>query len=235
MTGLDSDLLIAARFRGPDASANGGYFVGMVAARADATVRVRLHYPPPLDVPLTLAHIGEGLEVSHAGRLIAVAQPATLTCTAPRPPSYMQALEVARRHPVYAQHPYPHCFVCGPARARGDGLRIFPGPVAAGAVAAPWLPDASLAGEDGKVHAEFMYAALDCPGYFAIGENGRRMLLGEMTAHVDRCVHVDEPCVVVGWHIASSGRKHEVGTAVFDEDGELCARARSTWIEPRDG
>jgi hypothetical protein len=37
---------------------------------------------------------------------------------------------------------------------------------------------------------------------------------------------------VIGWHIASKGRKHEAGTALFDEDGELCGRARATWIEP---
>jgi hypothetical protein len=61
------------------------------------------------------------------------------------------------------------------------------------------------------------------------------MLLGEFTAHVDRCVHVDEPCVVLGWHISSNGRKHEAGTALFDEDGELCARANAVWVEPATG
>ena len=63
--------------------------------------------------------------------------------------------------------------------------------------------------------------------------SGVPMLLGEFIAHVDRCVHVDEPCVVLGWQLAANGRKHEVGTALFDEEGELCARARATWIEPR--
>ena len=53
------------------------------------------------------------------------------------------------------------------------------------------------------------------------------------TAHVDRRVHVDEPCVLIGWLIAHRGRKYEVGTALFDEDGEACARARATWVEPR--
>jgi hypothetical protein len=57
-------------------------------------------------------------------------------------------------------------------------------------------------------------------------------LLGEFTAHVDRLVHIEEPCRIVAWHIASQGRKHEAGTALFDEDGELCGRARAVWIEP---
>jgi hypothetical protein len=39
--------------------------------------------------------------------------------------------------------------------------------------------------------------------------------------------------VVIGWRIAVNGRKYEVGTALFDEDGELCGRARALWIEPK--
>jgi hypothetical protein len=37
----------------------------------------------------------------------------------------------------------------------------------------------------------------------------------------------------VGWHIGSSGRKHEAGTALFDGEGNLVGRARALWIEPR--
>jgi hypothetical protein len=59
------------------------------------------------------------------------------------------------------------------------------------------------------------------------------VLLGEITAHVDRRVHIDERCILAGWRIASNGRKHEAGTALFDEDGELCGYARAVWIEPR--
>jgi hypothetical protein len=57
------------------------------------------------------------------------------------------------------------------------------------------------------------------------------MLLGEMQAHVDRKVRVGESCTVIGWRIGSEGRKHQAGTAIFDGEGELCARARATWIE----
>jgi hypothetical protein len=62
----------------------------------------------------------------------------------------------------------------------------------------------------------------------------RPMLLGEMQAHVDRRVHVGETCRVIGWRIAAEGRKHYCGTAIFDDDGELCARAHATWIAGRD-
>ena len=38
---------------------------------------------------------------------------------------------------------------------------------------------------------------------------------------------------IIGWKIGVAGRKYLAGTAIFDEDGELCARARALWIERR--
>jgi len=113
-------------------------------------------------------------------------------------------------------------------------IDIFAGPLAQRElVAAPWVPDASLDRGDGKVRPEFMSAALDCPGYFSVCSDDRMMVLGQLTVHVDRLVHVGESCIVVGWKIGVSGRKYEAGTAIFDGDGELCGRARAVWIEPR--
>jgi hypothetical protein len=59
------------------------------------------------------------------------------------------------------------------------------------------------------------------------------MLLAQFTTHVDRLVHIGSSCTIVGWHVASDGRKHEAGTAIFDGTGVLCAKARALWIEPR--
>ena len=113
-------------------------------------------------------------------------------------------------------------------------MRIFAGAIPErGVVAAPWVPDASLDRGDGKIRPEFMSAALDCPGYYALTADDRMMLLAEFTVHLDRLVHVDESCTVVGWRMSEDGRKHEAGTAIFDEDGELCGRAHALWIEPR--
>jgi hypothetical protein len=224
---------IAARFCGPPASGNGGYVSGMLAACAPKPVRIALRKPPPLTVPLAVRHVAEDrLELRREGQLIAEAEPFTFAIQPPAAPGYMEALEVSRGYYGFRHHHFPTCFVCGPQRARGDGLRIFPGPVAAGVVAAPWLPDESLSADDGKIRSEFMWAALDCPGYCAAQEDGRLMLLGQIAARVDRRVHVGESCVVLGWRVGSEGRKHHVGTALFDEDGECCARAVATWIEP---
>jgi hypothetical protein len=238
-------LTVAPRFCGPPGSANGGYVAGLFAQHAPGTVRVRLQLPPPLGAPLQVAHREGGrLELLHDTHVIASAEPAQLELEVPPPPGYVEALEASRHYAGFVAHAFPACFVCGPERPRGDGLRIFAGPLAgtaagaaagggAATVAAPWVPDVALGLDDHKVRPEFMWAALDCPGYFAARSDRVPMLLGEFTAHVDRRVHVDEPCVIIGWRVSVTGRKYEVGTALFDEDGELCAKARAVWIEPR--
>jgi hypothetical protein len=226
---------IPRRFCGPPDRANGGYSAGTLARHASDIVRVRLERPVPLETDLdVVTQEGGVLELRHGAELIARAEPAGLHLHVPAPPDYLEAMDASRHYTGFVDHAYPGCFVCGPKRARGDGLHIFAGPCARrGLVASPWTPDVSLDAGDGKVRAEFMWAALDCPGYFAARDDRKPMLLGEFTAHVDRRVHVDEPCVVIGWPISVSGRKYEVGTALFDEDGELCARARGLWIELR--
>jgi hypothetical protein len=230
-------LVVAERFRGPAQSANGGYFSGLVAGLAAHTLKIQLLRPPPLQTELEVSELAQQrMEIRHGADLVAAAEPANLLLDAPRPPSYTDALEASRNYAGFAQHRFPTCFVCGTQRGRGDGLRIFAGRVAGRElVAAPWVADPSLDRGDGKVRPEFMSAALDCPGYYAVSPEGGMMLLAQFTAHLDRLIHVGESCTVVGWAIGDiEGRKREAGTALFDGDGELCGRARALWIEPRD-
>lgn len=249
---MSTSLIVARRFCGPTESANGGYVCGLIAARSGNRrgVTVRLLKPPPLETELHVVErddareIGPGqrawpIEVVHGGEVVARARPGDLTgLRAPAAPDRALAAEASRRYAGFRRHPAPACFVCGPERAPGSGLRIFAGALRAEAgpahlVAAPWTPDASLDAGDGLVAAEYLWAALDCPGYAAVAEDMRPMLLGELTVEVERSVPVGEPCIVVGWPIAAQGRKHEAGTALFDARGNPCARARATWIEPR--
>ena len=226
-------LTIDRRYKGPPESGNGGYVCGLLAVTLGAEVQVRLMAPPPLDAPLELVAQGEGewLLTAAGGPVARATAAGRLDLEVPAPPPYVQAVWASQHYAGFRDHVFPECFVCGPHRRRGDGLRIFPGMLETGIVAAPWLPADNLDAGDGKARAEFLWAALDCPGYFAVSGGRRAMVLGEMQAHVDRRVHVGEPCTVIGWRIAAEGRKHLAGTAVFDEDGELCARARATWIE----
>jgi hypothetical protein len=232
-----SPLVIVSRFHGPEGSANGGYFAGCVAVRAGRTVTVRLLRPPPLDTPLETVELADGtLAIMAASERVGEAKTATLELVPRRAPSYFEAVEASRRYAGFKHHRFPTCFVCGTRRPRGDGMRVFAGPIAErDLVAAPWVPDASLDGGDGKVRPEFMSAALDCPGFYAVSPDDRMMLLGEITVHVNRLVHVGERCTVIGWALeGGSGRKHAAGTAVFDEDGEVCGLARALWIQPKD-
>ena len=229
-------LVIARRFRGPPESGNGGYTCGMLAAAAAKPVEVRLMRPPPLDQPLEVRELPDGasLRLMDAEVAVALAMPKTFELAVPPAPPYAAALAAVKHFEGFRHHAYPGCFVCGPERARGDGMRIFASPIPGRDLcAAAWLPDSSLGGPDGKVLPEFMWSALDCPGFFASGAAAKGVLLGEFAARIDRRVHVSEACVVIGWSLGHDGRKHYTGTAVFDGAGELCGRATATWIEPR--
>jgi hypothetical protein len=79
-----------------------------------------------------------------------------------------------------------------------------------------------------------VWAAIDCPGAYAAGDPGRgEVVLGRMTARIDRLPVDGERCVVVGWPLGEDGRKLSAGTALYGERGETLAVARQVWIAPR--
>ena len=226
-----TELTIGRRFNGPPESGNGGYVCGSIAEALQADLRVRLTRPPPLETPLQLVAVGDdSWQLEAADGPVARAAAQRLTLEVPEPPRYVDAVWASQHYAGFHDHPFPECFVCGPQRRRGDGLRIFAGQLDGGLVAAPWLPADSLDAGDGKVAVRYHWAALDCPGFFAVSDGRQAMLLGEMQAHLDRRVRTGDPCTVIGWRIGGEGRKHYVGTAIFDVEGELCARASATWI-----
>lgn len=227
---MTTTVTIPARFCGPPSSGNGGYVAGLVAASLDGPVEVTLRKPLPLDQPLQLEQ-GPPTQLHAADGLLAEARPAALEIDIPPVPAFESATTIARTFAGFTRHAFPGCFVCGPFRSAGDGLRIFPGRLpGSGVVAAPWVPDESLADDDGRVLPEILWAALDCPGYFAAAEDGEKAVLGRITAEVDPCITAGERCVVVGWPVGRSGRKLHAGTAVVDESGTLRGRSLQTWI-----
>jgi hypothetical protein len=231
---MSNTISIPGRFNGPPQNGNGGYSAGVIAAAIGANVSVRLLQRVPLNCELSIQpRSGERWEVREGARLIATAAHTNVQTDVPASPSYLEALEASKSYAGFNQHLFSSCFVCGTTRQRDDGLRIFPGFVpGTGVVAAPWMPSATLDDGTGKVRPEFIWAALDCPGYFASFNTGTLALLGELSVHIDRLVHVDEPCVVIGWRILLEGRKCFAGTALFDEDGERCAVGVATWVGP---
>ena len=100
------------------------------------------------------------------------------------------------------RHPFPSCFVCGPDRA--DGLRIAPGRVAGQEMSADvWSPSADLAGPDGVVRPEFLWAGagprLGGIGAFGDDPDGPPYLLGRLAVRQVAPVQAGEPQVVTGW------------------------------------
>jgi len=225
---------IAERFHGPPRSGNGGYSCGRVAQHLQGTVAVRLKAPPPLDTELRLETDEQEARLFDGSTLVAQARSSTLNLTAPRCPSYEEAAQASKSYIGFEMHSFPSCFVCGPRREAHDGLRIFAGPLqGSSTIAAPWIPDASLADASGHVKTEFLWAALDCAGAFAHFPlpEGVAIVLGELTASIRGRARAGERCIVLGWPLGSDGRKRLSGTAVYAADGRLIAVAQAVWIE----
>lgn len=231
---MSTRIIIDRRFRGPAESGNGGYVCGRVAAFLEGDAEVTLHRPPPLGTPLNVViHGSERVTLGDESGPVAEGRRTGLNLPVPLTPSFDQALRATEAYTGFRDHIYPTCFVCGPARNTGDGLRIFAGPLSGkNGVAAPWIPHRSLGDNTGRVKTEYVWAALDCPGYFAINRDTHRsMLLGRLAAALRHQPNTGDRCVIVGWPILSEGRKHQAATALLSEAGEVLARALATWIE----
>jgi hypothetical protein len=227
-------ILIDKRFRGPPGSGNGGYVCGRLAQFMDGpSAAVRLRVPPPLDTELEVRDSEGGVVLLDGDVVVAEARPARVVFEPPACPSFDAAEAASRRYRGFTSHWFPSCFVCGPERESGDGLRIFPGPLEGCAlVASPWVPDASLASERGSVSAEFQWAALDCPGAFAFPSPAEgAIVLGELQVELLGDVSVGERCVLVAWELARHGRKHYTAAVLFGESGACRGRGLETWFE----
>jgi hypothetical protein len=242
---MTTDLTIPRRFRGPARSGNGGWTAGSLAelvptdehAEVPATIEVTLRQPPPLEVAMTVQTLADATVLTFGGSRIAEARavPADLTPVEAVDPAAAEAAMAA--YAGHRSHPFPECFACGPARAEGDGLRIFPGPVAPDTVASLWRPDSSLSAladlvDDGVVRVGIAptWAALDCVGGWSEDLEGRPMVLGRMTARVDALPVVGETHVVVGRRLGSEGRKTFTASTLYDADGRVTATAEHVWV-----
>ena len=219
------DVVIDRKFRGPKESANGGYTCGLLASFLHGPAEVTLRLPPPLERPLEVVTEG-ALELRDGDAVVAEAAEAELDLDLPDPLAFDDAAAAALPQGD-KESVFPECFVCG--WAREDGLRIYAGPVGDGRlVAATWVP------REDAIASEFIWAALDCPGAYAVefGQRGNPVL-GRLTAQVEHLPHPGERCVVMGWPLGEDGRKLFAATALFGEDGRVLGSAQATWIIPR--
>ncbi|MEX2612518.1 MAG: hypothetical protein WD380_02985, partial [Gaiellaceae bacterium] len=211
------------RFRGPLTSANGGYACGRLATFVDAEeVEVTLRLPPPLGRALDVRRDGDAAVLLDGEAIVAEARPASVDADPPASVSLVEAEEAVARHVRVGSEVFRECFVCG-IREGDDGLGIYAGPVIGREPihAAPWTVRESA--------PEIVWAAIDCPGAYAVGAEGRgETVLGRMAARVVRLPDVGARCIVVSWPLGEEGRKLFAGTALFAEGGELLAHARQT-------
>ena len=224
-----------ARFVGPMPDwANGGVVCGTLAeALGPGPATVRLERPIPIESQLSLEVVADAVELrDRVGDRLAVARRAEpLDLDAIGLPAFAGTeaasgtVSVVPRH----EHPAAGCFVCGPQHP--SGLDLQPGPVADGICLATTLHlrDDLALGEEGEVTLPVVWAAMDCPGWYA-GCGGEMALLGTMTAQQFAPVRSGDDVVVQAWRRARDGRKVSVGAALYATDGTLLAAAEAVWI-----
>src|SRR5262245_42563543 len=144
----ETKVTIPARFAGPPSSGNGGYTAGLLAEQLalppGRAATVSLRRPPPLDTSMTVTRAGETATLVQA-ELVADAMPGEFTNDPVDPVAMAKASDAETSYRGLVSHPFPTCFVCGPAREEGDGLRLSPGLYAPGRTACVWTPSPSLA------------------------------------------------------------------------------------------
>ncbi len=226
-------VVIDSRFQGLKDIALGGYVGGVLAGGRAA--EVRFLRPAPVGRPLQVGDRADGTTALLDGKnLLALAQPADVDLDVPAPVTAEEAAAATQSYPGLDRHLIPACFVCGPGRREGDGLRIFPGPVPErDLVAALWTPDVSLGGPDGCVAPEFVWSAVDCPSIWALvhrapPDSKERVVTARLALRPVAPLRVGESCVVTGWAVGGDARFQVAGAAVRSAEGRLLAVARHT-------
>lgn len=231
-----ANIVIDPRFNGLPEIALGGY-VGGVLARGRARVEVTLIRPVRLGTPYRIVTGTDGSRTLREGSdVFATAHEAPVDLEVPMPVGLQTSIAASERYVGRRKHLVPNCFNCGPMRAEGDGLRIFPGDVVGrNLAAAPWTPSPSLAGSDGVVKSEFVWSSLDCPTIWALlllgqHDTEERAVTASLAVELISPVIAGEPHIVMGWKEGESGRTRIAGGAIHSADGRLLAKARHTLV-----
>jgi hypothetical protein len=207
-----------------------------LVAHLDRPATVSLRRPVPLDEALDVRVEEDAARAYADDELVveAIATPALAPWNAP-PVSVDEAHAAAERFVSPAEGAFDRCFVCG--RDRHDGFGVFPGRVeGTDLVAAPWTPPDWSADADGTVLPEFVWAALDCPGYFAaFGINLQLAFLARQQSELLAPIRAGVEYVAVGRPLGRDRRKGFAATAIVDPDGTVLAHSEQLLIQPREG
>ena len=134
------------------------------------------------------------------------------------------------------------------ANTDGEALNLRAGPASTETVVAQLAPDqvVTVIGAPQTVgmtrwqvresSRELVWAALDCPGAFAVNPNFDRgvTVLGRLAAHIEEVPEPGEELVVVAWPLPGGDeRRFFAGTSLFRGNRPL-AWARATWFSLRE-
>lgn len=238
---------INEKYCGPPKSGNGGYVAGITANRiANKAVVIKIKAPAPLNEALYYSSDsnknGIKLLSKAANLLIAEAQEDS--------GFYMDVPELnflsleaignpEREYLGFHEHPFPTCFVCGPERSHEDGMRIFPAKIQdpfgfTHLHGAFWNPWKDLAGTDGRIREEIVWAALDCPGGFAVSHVDTTLIvLAKLRGRLLESIFPDIPYAILSWEIGRNRRQRTAGTAIYRiEDRKCVAYSEALWMVP---
>lgn len=229
---------IDPRFNGFPDIALGGYVGGVLASFVGRpSSEVILRRPVKVGKKYQIITNLDGTKSLQEGEeVLAIVREASVDLKAPQPVALEESEVASRGYVGHMRHLVPTCFNCGPLRAEGDGLRIFPGSVAGrDVVAAPWIPAKSVGNSNGVVNSEFIWSALDCPTIWALVLHGRpdtkdQAVTARLAVELISPLQVGEPCVVMGWKVSEIERTRVAGGAVHSADGELLAIAKHTLV-----
>jgi hypothetical protein len=218
---------------------HGGFTAGLAAERLPGQlVEARFLRPPPSATPMRLRAAQQGLELLDGDNVVLQLHPVTLALEVPEPPTMRQAEYAAMANLEISARPSPTCITCGNERAPGDGLRVFVHPIdAREIVAGAWTPHENFGDASGHLAERFIWAALDCPTFWAIDaayDVDVPLVTARLAVSILQRVPVDQPLIVMAWPIAErSNRLWVSGAAIVTPEGRPLAVARATWIANR--
>ena len=240
------EIFINKRFNGPPNSGNGGYVAGLIAKEIGKCCEVKLVAPPPLEKKLLLKKSNENYELYDDETLVCIANTTTVDNDPCEFVSFSDALlgsknGLSKFEPIHA---LPDCFVCGPNRKEGDGLRLFTGPQDLDSnpseddlVSTTWVPDKGLSSDGKNINSEYLWSAMDCPSgwsaHFGRHRNeleGQLVVLGKLAVEIIRVPRVEEKCIITAKYSDKSGRKILTNISMYSAEQELLANGNATWI-----
>ena len=233
---MPESIEISSRFNGPRGSGNGGYAAGVVAGLLGGEAEVSLRSPVPRDTELEVVREDGTVRILDGETLVADGRTAKVDLEVPEPLGLCEARHAAERYRGSSDDLFSACFVCG--RSREDSLEVFAGKVEnRNLVATPWTAPPWAADPSGHVRPEFIWAALDCPTYFATYANEQNPVsfLVRFSVSIEASIRASTEHVVVAWPIEAEGRKRQAGSALLSAEGETLAVASALLVEPKGG